>query len=76
LTVEMEPNAAYQSTFWNVTMPEGSDKKTGSVEKTEKEEKKLKENQPSSEVKQVVQQSDEKTKPRNPRLPQKVEETS
>ncbi|WP_238596288.1 polysaccharide lyase beta-sandwich domain-containing protein, partial [Streptococcus suis] len=41
LTVEMEPTAAYPSTVWKVTMPEGSDKQTGSVEKTEKEEKQL-----------------------------------
>ncbi len=36
LTVEMEPTAAYPSTVWKVTMPEGSDKQTGSVEKQKK----------------------------------------
>ncbi|MFX3958281.1 hypothetical protein ACJBX0_10200, partial [Streptococcus suis] len=54
LTVEMEQTAYYPYTVWKVTMPEGSDKKTGSVEKTEKEEKQIKENQPSPEVKKVV----------------------
>lgn len=76
LTVEMEPTAAYPSTVWKITMPEGSDKQTGSVEKTEKEEKQLKENQPSPEVKQVVHHAAEKTKPSKPRLPQTGEEAS
>ncbi|MCH1658742.1 LPXTG cell wall anchor domain-containing protein [Streptococcus suis] len=57
-------------------MPEGSDKQTGSVEKTEKEEKQLKENQPSPEVKQVVHHAAEKTKSSKPRLPQTGEEAS
>ncbi|MFX3868595.1 hypothetical protein ACJBSZ_11545, partial [Streptococcus suis] len=67
LTVEMEPTAAYPSTVRKVTMPEGSDKQTGSVEKTEKEEKQHNEKQPTSEVKQVVHHAAEKTKPRKPR---------
>ncbi|MCK3920381.1 LPXTG cell wall anchor domain-containing protein [Streptococcus suis] len=74
LTVEMEPTAACPSTVWKVTMPEGSDKQTGSIEKTEKEEKQLKENQPSPDGQQMVHHAAENNKQAKNRLPHTGEE--
>ncbi len=71
----MEPTAAYPSTVWKVTMPEGSDKQTGSVEKQKR--RKTTQGKPTKSRGETSGSSCcRKTKSSKPRLPQTGEEAS